>query len=152
RSSSTQGQLVVISDQEKGTVTLLDPKGKRFATASLSDYAEKLKASLPEMPPAAKQMLENMKIDVKTDKTGKTETIKGIKTEEMLVTMSIEMPGPMAAMGGMNMEVHLWAATKDELERMPALKEFVAYMTAQVAGTDLSSTMSKMFGQIPGIS
>ena len=150
RSVSSSGALLVLTDQEKGTITLLDPKGKRYATCPIAEYGDKLKAAMPEMPPQAKQMLESLKIDIKTDKTGKTDTIKGIQAEEMLVTVNIGMDGPMAAAMAMKMEMHLWAATKDELERVPALKEVASYMKAQAAGTDAASMASKMFGQLPG--
>src|SRR5205807_206148 len=83
------------------------------ATSALAEYADKMKAAMPAMPPEAQNMFQNLKVDVKTDKTGKTEVIKGIKTEEMIVTMAMEMPGPMPAMG-ITIEMHLWATTPDE--------------------------------------
>jgi len=152
RSLMQSGPLITITDGEKGTITLLDPKGKRYATTSLSDYADKLKAAMPQVPEAAKQMLENMKFDVKTDKTGKTDVIKGIKAEEMLVTMSVEIAGATAPAMAMRMEMHLWAATKDELDRVPALKEVANYMANQAASIDPSSNVAKMFSQMPGFS
>src|SRR5215471_13279221 len=106
RSITASGPLTLISDQDKGTLTLLDPKGKRYATTALKEYADQMKNAMPNLPPEAKQMMENLKIDVKTDKTGKTDVVKGVKCEEMLVTMIVEMAGPMAAMGGMKMEMH----------------------------------------------
>jgi TonB family protein len=150
KSYSSAGPLVTISDPEKGTITLLDPKGKQFATCGIKEYGEKMKAAIPQVPEAAKQMLDNLKLDVHADKTGKTEIIKGIKTEEMLVTVTMDMPGAAAGAFGMKMEMHLWAATQEELERVPALKELAAYMTQQAGGTDPGSTASRMFGQIPG--
>ena len=69
RSVTSSGPLTLISDQQKGTITLVDPKGKRYATSALADYADQLKAAMPAMPPEAKQMIEGMKIDVKTDPT-----------------------------------------------------------------------------------
>jgi TonB family protein len=145
RSYMSSGPIITIVDGEKNTITLIDPKGKRYATTTISEYADKLKAAMPEIPEAAKQMLANMKFDVKTDKTGKTDTIKGIKAEEMLVTVDADM-GAMT----MKLEMHLWAATPDELARVPALKEIAAYMTSQATGNDPSAMASKMFAQVPG--
>jgi hypothetical protein len=150
RSITSSGQFLLIVDQEKDTVTMLDPKGKRYATVSMADYGDKLKAAMPMLPPEARQMLENVKIDVKTDKTGKTQMIKNIQAEEQLVTVMIEMPGPMAAMGGMKMEMHMWTAAKPELERVPALKELANYASSKAAGTNAAAMMSRMFSQIPG--
>jgi hypothetical protein len=151
RSVTSSGPLTLISDQQKGTITLVDPKGKRYATSALADYADQLKAAMPAMPPEAKQMIEGMKIDVKTDKTGNTDVIKGVKAEELLVTMTIELPGPMAAMGSMKMDMRMWSAIASELDRMPALKEVAAYMKAQAAGTDAASAAAKMMAQFPGV-
>ena len=150
RSLTSSGLVLVLSDQEKGTVTLLDPKGKRYATSTLAEYPDKLKAAMPSIPPEAAKMMESMKFDVKTDRTGKTDVFKGIKAEELLVMVTVEMPAPMTAMA-MTMEMHMWAATKDELERVPALKELAAYMTAQATGTDPASMAAKMFGALPGV-
>jgi hypothetical protein len=150
RSITSSGPLLIISDQDKGTITLLDPKGKRYATATLAEYRDQLKAAMPAMPPEARQMLESLKINVKTDKTGKTGVVKGIQTEESLVTVTMEMAGPMAAAMGMKMEMHMWSATQEELDRVPALKELASYMKAQAAGTDPASMASRMFVQLPG--
>src|SRR5262249_35923321 len=131
RSLMQSGPLITITDVEKGTITLIDPKGKRYATTSISEYGDKLKAAIPEVPEAAKQMLENMKFDVKTKKTGKTDVIKGIKAEKMLITVSVEMGGATAGGTAMRMEMHLWPATTEELERVPALKEVATFMANQ---------------------
>jgi TonB family protein len=149
KSYSSSGPLMTITDKDKGTITLLDTKGMRYATIGIAEYGDKMKAAIPEVPEAAKQMLENLKLNVHADKTGKTETIKGIKVEETVVTISMDMPGAGAGMG-MKMEMHLWAATKEELERVPALKELAAYLTQQAAGADPASSAARMFAQIPG--
>jgi hypothetical protein len=151
RSATTSGPILQITDLEKGTITLVDPKGKRFATTTVAEYGDKLKGAMPELPEMARKMLEGMKVDVKTDRTGKTATVKGIKTEELLVLMSIDIPTPMGTPMAMKMEMHMWAATKDELERVPSLKELAAYMTSQARGSDATSMASKMFNSLPGL-
>jgi hypothetical protein len=150
RSMTNSGPLQLVTDRDKGTITLLDAKGKRYATCPLAEYPDKLKALMPAIPPQAMQMFENMKIDVNTSKTGKTDVIKGIKAEELLVNVSMDVPGPMAAMMSMKMEMHLWTATRDELDRMPALKEVAAYTAQQASSGDGASGMAKMMAQIPG--
>ena len=149
RSFTSTGPLQIIMDQDKGTITILDPKSKRYATTTLADYPEAAKKAMPVLPPDSQRLLENIKIDVKTDKTGQTNVIKGIKAEEMLVTVTMEMPGPMAAMGTTKMEMHLWTAAKEELERVPALKELAAYTGSQAAGMT-GATVTKMFSAMPG--
>jgi TonB family protein len=151
RSYMSAGPLVTITDGEKGTITLIDPKGKRYAITTLSEYADKIKGAMPQLPEAARQMLANLQIDVKTDKTGKTETIKGFKTEENVITMSVDMPGPGGPGMSIKMEMHMWMATQEELARVPALNEISAYMKNQAAGNDPMGALSKMFGQMPGL-
>jgi hypothetical protein len=149
RSFTSTGSLQIIMDQDKGTITILDPKGKRYATTTLADYPEAAKKAMPVLPPDSQRLLENIKIDVKTDKTGQTSIIKGIKAEEILVTVTMEMPGPMAAMGSTKMEMHLWTAAKEELDRVPALKELAAYSGSKGAGMT-GATVTKMFSAMPG--
>src|SRR4051794_36138855 len=38
RSIQQSGPLITITDQEKSTITLIDPKGKRYSTTSAADY------------------------------------------------------------------------------------------------------------------
>src|SRR5437588_373824 len=75
--------------------------------------------------------------------------IKGVKTEETLVTVTVTLPGPMAAMGAVTLELHMWAATNEELDRLPALKELATYHSTQ--GMEANSAMSRMFAGIPGV-
>ncbi|HTS65917.1 MAG TPA: hypothetical protein VMH28_28040 [Candidatus Acidoferrales bacterium] len=150
RSITNSGPLQIITDRDKGTVTLLDSKTQRYATCPIAEYGDKFKSIMPEMPAEVKQMFENMKIDVNTSKTGKTGMVKNIKVEELVVAITMEAQGPMAAMMNTKVEMHLWAATNDELERLPALKEVAAYMARQATASDNFGSITKAFAQVPG--
>src|SRR6516162_8644159 len=67
KSYSSSGPLMTITDKDKGTITLLDTKGMRYATIGIAEYGDKMKAAIPEVPEAAKQMLENLKLNVHAD-------------------------------------------------------------------------------------
>jgi TonB family protein len=150
RSTTNMGPLTVITDRGKGTITLVDNKGKRFATSTIAEYGDRMKAAMPQLPPEAQKMFEGITIDAKTDKTGNTAVIKGIKTEETVLLVTVTMPGPMAAMGGINMEMHVWGATKEELDRVPALKEAAEYMS-KGGQQDMDAMMSKLVSALPGM-
>ena len=114
------GDMYSVADYAKGEILLVDPKTKRFATLPLAEYAGKILGSqaLPAMPPDAQRIFDNMKLDVKTSKTGKTETTHGIRTEESVLAISMEMGAGMQ----MRMEIHNWIASAEELKGTPALQ------------------------------
>lgn len=149
RSLASWGAMLLITDQEKGVITLLDPKEKRYASCALADYGDKLKAAMPALPAEAQQMLENFKIDANSAKTGNTEMIRGIKAEEMLINVAVDPAGAMAGMMSMKVEMHIWTATSEEMERIPAVKELAAYMAGQSDGAAPASTTARMFSQMP---
>ena len=150
RSLTNMGPLNVITDRGKGTLTLVDNKGKRFATSTIAEYGDRMKAAIPQLPPEAQKMFEGITIEAKTDKTGNTAVIKGIKAEETVLLVTVTMPGPMAAMGGINVEMHVWGATKEELDRLPALKEAAEYMSKD-GQQDTDAMMSKLVSALPGM-
>src|SRR5664279_784751 len=97
RVCTSMGQLLAIADYAKGVITILDPKTSRFATVPLAEYPAKILAmqKMPVMTPDAQRMFDNMKIDVKTSKTGQTATLLGIRAEETLLTISLEVTAGM---------------------------------------------------------
>src|SRR6185369_6408664 len=102
---------------------------------------------LPAMPPDAQRIFDNLKLDVKTSKTGQTESIQGIRAEESLLTISMEV------MAGMQIrtEIHLWTAGVDELKRTPALSELAAWLARPKSGFDPVEVMTKSLAGVPGI-
>lgn len=145
--TSSIGPLNTIIDSAKGEITLLNPKTKQFATTPTASYADKI-ASSALLPPAAKQMLANLKVDVQTSKTGQTGSINDILAEETLITLTIEGPD---ATTSLRIDMDEWLPAASEFDRVPALKELGSCPTA--AGmTDPSAMLDKLFGQLPGAS
>ena len=149
RAYSTMGRMFAVTDYAKGEITVMDPETKRFATVPLGDYMAKMLAAqkLPAMPPDAQRIFDNMKLDVKTSKTGQTETILGLHAEESLLVISMELTAGMQ----MRTEIHLWAASADELKRTPALSELAAWMARPKGGFDPVEVMTKSLAGMPGI-
>ena len=88
------GVLVNLTTQE---VTLIDAAHKQFATTYLKDYMEELSASMPSggaMPAAVQQILDSMKTNYSSRKTGRTDMVLGVLVEENEITLSLEMPLP----------------------------------------------------------
>jgi hypothetical protein len=159
KSSSDIGPLVVLSDSASSQVTLLNPKTKQYATGSFSDYMDKLAASvqatsanLGAMPAEAQQILQSMKLDVQTKKTGQVGTIQGILAEESVITMSLGMSVGGAAMPMMRMEMHCWIAQPNEVARIGGLQELTDYTARNKSSFgDPTEMLSKLFGQMPGM-
>jgi TonB family protein len=145
----SMGQLLAIADYAKGVITILDPKTSRFATLPLAEYPARILAmqNTPAMPPDAQRIFDNMKFDVKTSKTGQTATLLGIRTEEHLLTISMELPAGMT----MRTEIHNWTATPDELQRSPELRELAAFVGRPQDGLAPMEMLTKSLSGVPGI-
>lgn len=143
---SAFGSISSIIDAGKGEITLLNPGSKQFATVAASSYADKVAAVQP-FPAAAQQILQNLKMDVQTSKTGQTAVISGIEAEETLVTMAMEIPGSPI---GFRIELHEWLPVAGELNRIPALTEMAGCSSIPGASADPSAMIEKMLGQLPG--
>jgi TonB family protein len=84
---------------------------------------------------------------VKTSKTGQTETIQGIRTEENLLAILMELTAGLQ----MRTEIHLWAVSADELQRTPAMRELAAWMARSKRGFDPVEMMTKSLAAMPGM-
>jgi hypothetical protein len=146
---TSMGRMVSIADYATGQITVIDPETRRFATAPLADFPAKAVAAqkLPPMSPDAQRILDNMKLDVKTSKTGRKETIQGIQTEETLLVLTMELTAGMQ----MRTEIHTWKAGLDELKRTPALRELAVWAERPKAGMDPVEVVTKVLAGMPGM-
>ncbi|HEY1496271.1 MAG TPA: energy transducer TonB [Candidatus Solibacter sp.] len=152
---TSMGAMVMIGDYDKGVITLLDQKGHRFATAPVAAFWEQIAAAqklkMAVLPPQAQQMFDNMKFDVKTERTGKTAKIQGMNGEETLLTVAVEIPNPMGVSMQMRMEMRQWMASAEDVDRNPALKELEQHGELQKSGLDPTAMMTKSLATIPGM-
>lgn len=152
-------------DSDKQEVTVLDATHKLFATVLMKDYAGELPSlmpSMPNLPPAAQQILDSMKTDVGSRKTGRTDTILGIQVEETEWTISLAIPLPpgVPAPSGidpsqpvtiMKMVLQSWSATPEEQERQPAIKEWIAYSSNSARLLNPFGALQQFVAGVPGI-
>jgi hypothetical protein len=160
---SNSGRAVTLLDFTKQQITLLDPAGKLFATVYVKDFAGEMGAGLPPMPPAAQKFMESIKPDFSVQKTGRTDVILGIQTEETELTVSLQMLIPAefpAALGSlkpgdtitlMKMVMHIWSPLPAEVTRVPALTEFAAH-SWKALSQDPTTAMRQMLPNSPGLS
>jgi hypothetical protein len=141
---STSGVAVgTITDNDSGEVTLLNSATKQFATVSFADYEADIARAVPEqqIPEVARQMLQSLKLNVQLKKTGQTRVIGGIRAEESLMTLSMDIPAPAA--GAMKIETHNWIAADQEATRIPALKELAACSRLATSSNNLAQAIQK---------
>jgi hypothetical protein len=160
---SNAGRTVSLLDFTKQQITLLDSADKLFATVYVKDFAGEMGAALPPMPPAAQKFMESMKPDFSVRKTGRTDVILGIETEETELTVSLQMAIPAdlpAALGSlkpgdtitlMKMVMHIWTPLPAEVARVPALTEFAAH-SWKALSQDPTTAMRQMLPNSPGFS
>ena len=146
---TSMGQMFTVADYAKGEITVVDPKTRRFASVPLAEYPAKLVAAqkLPPMPPDAQRIFDNLKLDVKSSKTGQTATIHEIRTAENLLVILVEMTAGMQ----MRTEIHTWNAAAEELRRTSALRELAAYASRPKGGLDPVEMMTKLLAGVPGM-
>jgi hypothetical protein len=146
---TSMGRMVSIADYATGQITVVDSETKRFATAPLADFPAKAVAAqkLPSMAPDAQRIFDNMKLDVKTSKTGRTEIIQGIHTEETLLVLTMELTAGMQ----MRTEIHSWKARLDELKGTPALRELAVWAERPKAGMDPMEVVTKVLAGMTGM-
>ncbi len=163
--SGSVGVLVNFATQE---VTLIDPAHKQFATTYLKDYLDELSASMPAvpaMPAGMQQIMDSMKTNFSSRKTGRTDMVLGVLVEENELTLSVDMPVPVppgtGAQGAspqagqpmtlMRMVMDIWAPAPSEIERVPALGEWNKSRTSSAAALlDPFNGMQKLLSNLPG--
>ena len=151
---ATFGSTVSLVDLTKNQLTLLDTKNRKFAIVPMDQYVTRLRDAqkTPEMPPEVAQMFAAMKLDVKTRATGRTETIRGIPTDENETTLTLEMPMPgQATTMQMVLTLQTWSPKPDEIQKSPALREIFAYQQQSKSAMDPSAFLKQMFANMPGL-
>lgn len=144
---STMGGRETLVDFTKQQITMLDATDKLYATAYMKDYLAELKASMPAMPalpPQAMAILQTMKTDFSTRKTGRTDMILGVPVEESEWTLTLKLPTdglplppgtlpPGETLTIMRMVAQMWTVSPDATTHNAAIAELVAHQ-ASISG------------------
>ena len=146
---TSMGRMISIVDYASGQITVIDPETKRYATVPLADFPAKAVSAqkLPPMSPDAQRIFDNMKLDVKSSKTGRTETIQGMRTEETLMVLTMEVTTGMQ----MRTEIHNWKAGLEDLKGTPAMRELAVWAGRPKAGLDPVDVVTKVLEGMPGM-
>lgn len=161
-------RMPVLIDFATHQVTLLDPTGKRYATADVKDYladvtsAASASTSMPTIPPAAKALLQSLRATFSARKTGRTDSILGVSASESEWVFTLEMPAsslplPGLAPDGPNQTItlakivaHAWIATPDAVAKNAALSELRSHGSSMKYLYNPDDLL-KIFGDYPGV-
>lgn len=146
---STLGTLTAIIDNSNSTITLLNPATKQYAQVSMAELIDRLQAGLPTVSAAN---MKNVTFDVETSKTGQFGMVSGIRAEEHLTALTVSTNAS-ATLGGplIRMELHTWLASPDELNRIPALREYAVAAQRALNVSAAGDGVEKLFQQMPGV-
>ncbi len=124
KGSSASGDLTTIMDFARQEITLIDTVRKKYATVPASEYGAKIAVAVPQAGAGP----GSVKTKADSRKTGRTEVILGIQAEEREDLISMEMPMPAGAQGGMTMKLvtDVWTAAPGESLRVPAIRQLTA--------------------------
>lgn len=154
------GNRIQIFDLVKREMTLIDPAHKTFATFPVSQFADKMADAVPQAKPeqieAAQQAMASIKTNLDSKLTGNSAEIQGVQAEEREVTLTMDIPIP----SGMNqpalnmkLVMHIWTPKKEEVLRVPAIRELTAYEAMRkYILLNPAGMLDKLFGKIPGMS
>lgn len=158
---ASYGSLAAIADYGRNEVTLLDPKGKRYASVPLAEFGDRLAAALKAtvMRGAGQPLGPTPRFDIAAKKTGQVAPIQGIQAEESLTEITMQMPLPTQAPVGltgeaglstMKLEMRSWVAQAAEIRRVPALKELAEYTERSMRALDPTEFVNKALATVPG--
>jgi hypothetical protein len=157
---ASYGPLAAIADYARNEVTLLDPKGKRYATVPLADFGDRLAAALKATVSrgGAQPLGQNLHFDVATKKTGQVGLIQGIQSEESLTEITMQMApltqgpvGPVdAGLSTLRVEMRSWVAQAAEIRRQPALRELADYTERSMRAINPDDFFNKALSAVPG--
>ena len=123
---SAIGAMKGIVDSTAGTITLLNPATRQYMKTSVPEYLAMLQSAVL-MPVATQQAMQNMKFDVQSSDTGQTVTVAGIRATEHLMTVSLTMNVPSAAVPSLpviRVDIRTWLANPDDLGQIPGLRQY----------------------------
>jgi hypothetical protein len=159
------GQHQAIYDFSTQQVTVLDSTGKHYATVYMTDYMSQLSGALPAMPtlpPQAKAILQTVKAEFSSQKTGKTDTVLGVPVSERIWTLTFELPAtglpfpgaansPNGTITIAKIVAHAWVANSSDVANNRTLNEVMGHRSSTATAPLNPETFLKMLSDYPGI-
>ena len=154
---SDLGAFASILDAGTGQITLMDSTRKSFARAPFQDYLNQVQAVMPKpssLPEETQKALASMKTSVSFKKTGRTDVIQGVRSEETEITFSVDMavPGGSAQAGPLpllKMVMQFWTARPEETTRNPALRQLAQFRDYTAYFASPAETLQKILASLP---
>jgi hypothetical protein len=161
---STQGDLTSIDDVAANQTIYVDAAHMRYAAGTIEDFKKAMssatQSAIPSLPPEVQGVMQMFRADVQTRKTGRTETIQGVRAEETELAFSLNMdlpPGiplpPNFPAGGpvMRLVMQIWQAGADDVAKTPGLAEFARHNAGANGLSDNSILIRSLPAALPGM-
>ena len=153
------GPFACLMDYDKQTITLIDGEHKQFATASMKDYAGRLRAALPGVPEEYRWAADASKVELSSRKTGRTDQMQGVTVEETEFIASIGVPAPDAngvvhVQPVIRMTMQVWTAKSPDASKTAPVAELTAHRWPSPGfseAIDPASVLATIFGGMPGL-
>jgi len=158
------GEFTAIDDRAANQTIYVDAAHMRYAAGTIADFTKAMssvtQAAIPSLPAEAQSAMQMFRGDVQTRKTGRRETIQGVRAEETELVFSLNMdlpPGiplpPNFPAGGplMRLVMQIWQAGADDVAKTPGLAEFARHNTAANGLSDYSSLIRSLPAALPGM-
>jgi hypothetical protein len=162
---SDSGLHSVIYDFKTQQITIMDTGSKHYATVYMTDYLAALGASMPatpNIPPAAKFILQTIKANFSSQDLGKSDVVQGVPVAEKEWTLTLTMPAGAVPLPGIaasapngvltlaKMVADVWIASPAEVQKHPALKELMSHSSAMTMLFNPDNLL-KVIGDYPGV-
>lgn len=149
KGSIAVGDFISITDLASQTSTFLNAANKTFATAGLNEYdqAKIMSQLMPAKSQELANMARNIEMKVESKKTGRTERIHGILTEErqIVMTMSAKAATDQESAGQlMRLVIGLWNPVPGEAARVPALGEWQRFTALSKTALDPAAIIQQI--------
>ena len=147
------GTMSSITDASTGQVTMLDPKTSRYATATMAEYIAALQQSFSSnaMPEQAKALLSQIKVDVDSHDTGRTERIQGVDAAEREIVMTLRIPVPIPGQeNGLRIlvKMQVWKPAPEAAARVAWLREMSSFYNRTMDVNNPFTMLRQMFSAI----
>jgi hypothetical protein len=151
------GKFACLMDFAKQEITIIDAGHKRFATVTMKDYAGRLAAAMPAMPPEYRAAQESAKTALSSRKTGRADVMQGVEVEETELTVSLDLPVPAGQTQTgplLKVTMQVWMAKPAEVLRVAAVRELTAGAVSNPGFShwiDPANILATIFSAMPGL-
>jgi hypothetical protein len=145
------GSVTSIFDLGRHTATIIDDDKKTFASASLPEYQKAVLALTPKLSPSTHAFMEKVETYLTSRKTGRVETIGGIRAEEHEVVFITSKKATGSEKPGMlsRVVIQMWTAMPGKTS--PALAELDRFSASSATAVNPSSMIEQMLSGFAGM-